>query len=205
MLKLLIILFQILLFAVSVDTAARASLADGDLKALYYQMEPSIGIIFEFKQVKNISVLSRPLISNGTVYVVDSETVNWYQTSPYAMMMSFTPNGMMECLDVCNGKISAGNSNPFAITLSNAFIGLLAGSPEQLEAFFNVDIEKNEHGSWELSMTPLDPMLSGVIKEITLQGDQYLRSVKIFEINGDNTLMKFSNHHERSDVEPETN
>ena len=59
--------------------------------------------------------------------------------------------------------------------------------------------------SWELSMTPVDPMLSGVIKEITLQGGQYLRSVKIFEINGDNTLMKFSNHHERSDVEPETN
>ena len=201
MLKLLIILFQSLLFAVSADTAARASLADGDLKTLYDQMEPSIGIIFEFKQIKNISVLSRPLISKGKVYVVDSETVNWYQTSPYSMMMSFTPNGIKECFDVCNGKTSVGNSNPFAITLSNAFVGLLAGSPEQLEAFFNVDIEKNEQGSWQLSMTPVDPMLSGVIKEITLQGGQYLRAVKIFEISGDNTLMKFSNHHESSDVE----
>jgi hypothetical protein len=204
-LKLLIILLQSLLFAVSAHTAARENLGEGDLKALYDQMEPSIGIIFEFKQVKNISALSRPLVSKGTVHVVDSDTVNWHQTLPYSMMMSFTPKGMLECLHDCKGKTATGNSNPFAVTLSKAFIGLLTGAPEQIEVFFTINIEKNEQGSWQLSMAPVDPMLSGIIKEITLQGGQYLREVQIFEVSGDNTLMEFSNHHKSLNAEPGTN
>jgi len=205
MFKLLVILLQSLLFAVSSSAASKTNLDGGDLKALYNQMESSIGIVSEFKQVKNISVLSRPLVSTGTVYVVASETVNWYQTSPYSMMMSFTPKGMIECLDVCKGTTATRNSNPFAITLSKAFIGLLTGSPEQLKIFFTINIEKNEQKGWQLSMTPIDPMLSGVIKKITLQGGQYLQAVKILEVSGDNTLIKFNNHHENLNVQLETN
>jgi hypothetical protein len=117
--------------------------------------------------------------------------------------MNFTPKGIIECLDDCKSKIPATISNPFVTALSQAFISLLVGSPKQLESYFDIKVEEQRQEGWQLSLTSIDPMLSDVIKQINLTGDQYLRSLHIFEMNGDHTLLTFSNHHTTVSAMPE--
>jgi len=194
--------FHILLVLLMTMATATVAYADDDLQAIYDQMKPSIGMTADFKQIKTITVLSRPLVSQGAIHVVDGETISWHQDLPYIMMMKFTSQGIIECLDDCKGEAPTVSNNPFVTALSQAFIGLLAGSPEKLETYFDLSVSEHSQANWKLLLAPNDAILSGFIKHISITGDEHLQSLIILEMSGDKTLLTFSNHQHVTGVEP---
>jgi len=154
---------------------------------------------FYFRQEKKLAILKNPLITDGELFLKESENpadamVIWDIQHPYKIRYELQQDNIKEIdnnIDNENngGRIIPSSSNPLAAALTEAMIAAFSGHWENKENLAIVQAEGSMN-DWTLNITPRSSELQKLIKHIVLKGsNNMVKQVNILEQNNDSTTI----------------
>ncbi len=144
-----------------------------------------------FEQTKDVSGFAKPLRSQGRFLVAQDKGVLWDTQRPFASQLKLTRNDIVATQ---NGNVSFqlnAGKEPTVRVITELMFSLLNGNLDTLANHFRVE-GKLSGRTWTLQLTPKQTALMRVMQHVELSGDQFVRSIRIDESNGDRTRITFS-------------
>jgi hypothetical protein len=135
-----------------------------------------------FEQTKQLKVLRKPLISNGTFIYDKSRGIAWKTLSPVPSLLLISDTRLW----------TAQGEQPVPAAFGKVFQAMLGADLAQLAETFEIAGAARKT-SWRVSLVPKDEMLKKVISRMQLSGDHELRLLEIFETNGNSSTLHFQN------------
>jgi len=146
----------------------------------------------EFVQEKRLQGFKNPLLSKGDFLLARDRGVVWNTRSPFASTLVLTKQRLLSRQADGSTQALAGEQASPAVSTANALLmALLSGDIDTLSRQFRLHETVAADGSWRLELEPKQGALKKIFKRIELQGDQHVRSVRLEEIRGDRTEIKF--------------
>lgn len=142
----------------------------------------------QFEQAKQVKGFKRPLKSSGAFTVTKGEGVQWNTLKPFPSELIVragditSKQGGQEVF-----KLDA-KTEPTVRVITELLFSLLAGDLGALSTHFDAKGEVAEK-DWRIELTPKAEGLKKVFMQITLKGDEAVRSVHLHELSGDSTLI----------------
>jgi hypothetical protein len=146
----------------------------------------------QFEQRKSVAGFKKPLVSKGDFLLVRDQGVLWNTRSPFASTLTLT----RKSLSAEQGSGGAAyhldsTKEPALAAVNELLFALLAGDVATLQQRFKVEGELVGSAGWKLELTPTDAGLARVFKHIHLEGDEYVRQVRLDETRGDSSVILF--------------
>ena len=145
-----------------------------------------------FKQEKYLQALDASLLSTGQFEYRRNNFIRWQTLQPIQSELTMTPTSIVSqqagqallALDT--------ETNPAVAVLSDILFSVLTAEWEKLSAYFELQGElKGEQ--WQVMLRPSDPSVAHFVEQVELRGDSLLRTVVLFEKDGDRTEINFEN------------
>jgi hypothetical protein len=147
----------------------------------------------DFVQTRTLLGFKNPLVSRGDFLLLRSRGVVWRTSAPFASTLIVTRDRLLA--RGADGKAMTqldARAEPGLRTVNEVMFALLAGDLAALTRHFRIDGELLDGQGWRLALTPLNAVLAGQYALITLEGDRYVRAVRLDEPGGDQTLIRFA-------------
>ncbi len=144
-----------------------------------------------FKQEKYLKSIDISLSSSGQFFYQRDESIHWEILEPVQNVLLMTPSSMVNKQGETELARVNASENPTVAMISNIFFSVLTADWQAVEKYFKVSGEVNDSG-WDVELTPIDDTLSQVMTRIILVGDDFLRSIVMYEKGGNQTTIKFS-------------
>ncbi len=177
-------------FALSVATAGQAGAAD-----LYEQVAQKLAentlLRADFTQTRHLAALKKPLQISGHMMFSRDAGVIWQIDRPYRMGYVMTGKGVTELLPDGGQKTRSTGNIPGIGSVEGIFRGILSADRKALDQHFNSQL-KGSAAKWNLSLQPRTPALQKALKSVELSGGAYVDEVRILEVSGDDTQIRFS-------------
>jgi len=146
----------------------------------------------DFEQKKTVSGFKKPLVSRGAFLLSREQGVLWDTREPFASTLTLT----RKSLSAEQGTGAAAyhldaSKEPGLAAVNEVMFALLSGDVAALSKRFRVEGELVGTAGWKLTLTPTDAGLARVFKSILLEGDTYVRQVKLDEARGDTSVIQF--------------
>lgn len=170
-----------LALAADVATQVRQRLSDAEL------------IRGEFEQAKSLKGFKKPLLSRGQFLVLRGKGVQWLTREPFASSLVVTQERLVA--RQADGRISTQlntRDEPGLRIVNSVMFALLRGDVAALSARFTVDGELLGKDGWRLRLVPREAALQQVFSQVEIEGDQFVRSIRMLEAQGDSTLIRFT-------------
>jgi len=160
--------------------------------ALLAGLAKAPGLYARFKEVKHITLLQQPLVSEGSIYF-----------APPARFARRTEKPIPSTLIVDGNQLQFGDAdgheslnlgaNPVAKLFADSFVMLLSGNRAGLERIFKMDLAPAPGGAWRLVLTPRVAPMDKMIKKLELRGRGLnLQELDVHETSGDWTETSFT-------------
>ncbi len=170
--------------------SAEPDAAPPDLESLMQGMASTSGVVAEFREVKQLALLSEPLESRGTLYFVPPGRLARVTTAPAATRLvidgdhfSFDDGTGSQAMDL--------SGNPIAKEVVGNFIVLFNGDLDALRDRYEPEFAAGNDG-WSLALTPRAKRLRTIIARVTLEGrGRALSRMTLLEAGGDTTTTHF--------------
>lgn len=177
----------LLLVGVSINAGASAPLA-----AINARLVKSHLLCGDFKQVKQLVGIKKPLASSGRFCVDANQTIIWLTEQPFATTLCVTPDFIIQSHAGQVLNTLAADQEPAVRMINRVLFSLLAGDLSQLDKLFLMQ-GAMQNGSWQVALKARDANVSAAMSSIDLQGDRFVNSVILQEAEGDRTSITFSN------------
>ncbi|MCL2808783.1 MAG: outer membrane lipoprotein carrier protein LolA [Treponema sp.] len=145
-----------------------------------------------FIQEKYLNRFDRSLNSSGNFIIASEKGMVWETLQPFPSTMimgrdfilQVRPNGQKSVLS------SQGNETftHMADVMNSLFTGQSIGLLENFEVFYLGSVS-----NWTMGLLPKDSVLTSFVTKIIMSGDSAIRSIKLFEQNGDVITYTLSN------------
>lgn len=143
-----------------------------------------------FDQTKQLAGIKKPLASNGRFCVVAGKGVLWRTLKPFPSTLRLTRDEIVTYQgDRVAMRLDA-QQEPTVRMINGVLFSLLGGDLAQLETLFDVDGAVDKQ--WKVTLKARSPALAKAIGTIALDGDAYVRNIRILEASGDRTDIVFS-------------
>ncbi|MEI7639438.1 MAG: outer membrane lipoprotein carrier protein LolA [Syntrophus sp. (in: bacteria)] len=148
----------------------------------------------QFIQSKHMKILARPLVSKGRFYFQAPDSVRWEYVSPVKSILLMNGEGIRRYTQGSSGltEDKSGSLQSMQVVLKE--IGQWSNGQFSTNEHFTAVLKKGKEPM--IIMTPREKGLAAMISRIviTLSSDKpgVLKSVKIFENEGNYTLFEFS-------------
>jgi hypothetical protein len=144
-----------------------------------------------FDQRKQLTGLSKPLVSNGRFCVVADKGVLWRTLQPFPTTVRLTRDEIVHLQgDRVAMRLDA-KQEPAVRMINRVLFALLAGDLGAIEKLFKIDGDIHDY-SWRVTLKARDPALARAISSIALDGDAFVKNIAISETSGDHTRIMFS-------------
>jgi Outer membrane lipoprotein carrier protein LolA-like len=144
-----------------------------------------------FDQKKQLTGLSKPLVSNGRFCVVADKGVLWRTLQPFPITVRLTRDEIVHLQgDRVAMRLDA-KQEPAVRMINRVLFALLAGNLGETEKLFEIDGDIHDH-SWSVTLKARDPALARAISSIALDGGAFVKNIAISETSGDHTRIMFS-------------
>jgi len=156
-----------------------------------------------FEQRKVVKGFRNPLVSRGE-FVVSRERGVWWRTQePFASTLVVTRDRVLakQADGTVLRKLSAGDE-PAVHTISETLFALMAADISLLQKRFDIGGELVGKEGWHLVLTPRDAALQRWLQRVDLEGDRYLRQVRLQEASGDHTVIVLARHATAKELTP---
>ncbi len=183
--------------------APRAAAEQDALARMRQQLTSSPVLRAKFHQKRVMQALRRPLIAEGRLIFAAGRGVFWRIEEPYPLNLLITPDAVVEWQGDGPARRTDMAANPFFRVLSQVFLAALAGDAAALGEHFDAQSAAAAVG-WQLQLRPRDPTLASVIAVIGLSGRQFIDEVRIQDLQGDETLIRFTDFSTRPSELDET-
>lgn len=160
------------------------------LEALMHGMATTAGVVAEFREVKELGLLSVPLEVRGTLYFVPPDRLARITTEPSRSRLVID-GGRFAYRDEAGGEQVDLSGNPVARTFVDNFIVLFNGDLDALRARYDPTF-RAEGRHWSLVLRPRHQPLAGIVDRVTLEGEgRALTRMDMLETSGDRTTTTF--------------
>lgn len=147
-----------------------------------------------FEQRKAVKGFRNPLVSTGEFVVAQQRGVLWRTLQPFASTLVVTRDRVVaRGADGSVARRLSANEEPAVRAISETLFGVMAADLAALEQRFTISGESGREG-WKLALLPRDAALARWVQRIDLEGDRFLRQVRLDEAGGDQTLIRLSRH-----------
>ena len=146
-----------------------------------------------FEQEKILGRLGRSLKSSGDFIIVSEMGMVWDTTRPFPSTLVLgkdyfvqaRPGGQRTVLSAAGNETFLG----MAEVISAVFSGNIRGLLDNFEVFYS-----GAPSAWELGLLPLDKAIATFAGKIAMKGDAAIKTIVIYEQNGDSIVYNLSNH-----------
>ena len=146
-----------------------------------------------FVQEKYLNRLNRSLKSSGNFIIAAEKGMVWETLLPFPSTMVLGNDFIVQSRpDGQRSVLSAQGNESFtqmADVISTVFTGQSQGLLKNFEVYFLGSVS-----NWNLGLLPRNSIISSFAMKITISGDSAIRSIRIFEQNGDIITYTLSNH-----------
>lgn len=145
-----------------------------------------------FEQTKRVVVLSKPLVSSGTMIFAKEHGLIWRTEKPFLSVMAITAFGIVRHDSGGTRVVMRSSEHRAAEHFSKTFLSLFSGDLDSVKSAFDILPETTAgSSSWSLRLTPKRSALRKVIAEIALRGSPEPVEFILKEANGDETRIAF--------------
>jgi len=171
---------------------AASTKAPVDVDALLGGLAKAPGLYARFREVKHITLLQQPLVSEGSIYF-----------APPARFARHTEKPIKSTLVVDGNQLAFGDAdghesmnlgaNPVAKLFADSFVMLLSGNRAGLEKMFSMQLTPGTANDWRLVLTPRVAPMDKMIKKLELRGRGLaVDELDVHETSGDWTETRFT-------------
>jgi hypothetical protein len=147
----------------------------------------------EFEQRKTIKGFRNPLVSRGDFLVAREHGGVWRTRQPFASVLVITRERLLSRLadGTVTTRLSA-REEPGLRAINEMLFALTAADLPVLAQRFRIEGELLGADRWRLVLVPRDDTLRQWVTRVELEGDRFLRTVRLQEAQGDETFIRFS-------------
>lgn len=173
------------------DLAAAAQAGTGADSVRDRLAQPAV-LRGRFEQSKQLEGFDQPLVSRGDFLLVRDRGVAWDTREPFASTTLLTRDRLLTRLPDGSQRVllDAGQS-PGTAAVNALLMALVSGDLEALAERFTLEETVDGDAGWQLRLQPRDDALRQVFSRIRLQGDRFVREVRLEEAGGDVTTLRF--------------
>jgi Outer membrane lipoprotein carrier protein LolA-like len=170
------------------DTAALAR----EVRARLVQ-EPVVRGAFE--QRKLVKGFRNPLLATGEFVVSRQRGVLWRTREPFASTLVVTRDRVLARLaDGQNARSLSARDEPGVGMVGETLFGVMAADVGVLAERFHMEGEIAGESRWRLVLLPRDAAMGRWLQRLELDGDRFLKSVRLLEGSGDQSHIRLSRH-----------
>ena len=147
-------------------------------------LDPVTDFESQFRQVRTIEGLSKPIVSTGQFRVEDGRRIVWKTESPFPGVVIVDEDGIS-----VDGKRQESSQLKY---LSRILLKLHSGRFDQLEDDFTVSCKETEKGDFEVKAEPASRVMKRVLKSFSLRGTETPSQIRYRDSRGDLTQIYFS-------------
>jgi hypothetical protein len=148
-----------------------------------------------FEQRKLVKGFRNPLVSGGSFVVSRGRGVLWRTQEPYASSLVVTRDRVIaRQADGSIARVLNASEEPAVRIISETLFGVMAADVALLAQRFTAEGELTGREAWRLALLPRDPGLARWVQRVELEGDRFLRAVRLHEGSGDQTQIRMSRH-----------
>jgi hypothetical protein len=171
--------------------ASIAQAADWSIAALFDSLARKRPRRAAFQEKKFLALLDRPLESSGELVFTPPDRLEKRTLLPRPERVAV--DGERVTLERAGKTRSLSlRDNPAIAVLVEGLRGTLAGDLGSLTRTYSVALDGNP-ARWRLILRPLDPGIATLVERIEIEGgEEQVRSVAIFQSDGDRSVMTLS-------------
>ena len=172
--------------------AKPAATAPVDIDALLAGLAKAPGLYARFREVKHITLLQQPLVSEGSIYFAPPARFARIAEKPIASTVIIDGNQLQFGSADSQESMNLG-TNPVARLFADAFVMLLSGNRAGLEKIFKMQLAPAAGNEWRLTLTPRVAPMDKMIKKLEVRGRGLnVDELDVHEASGDWTETKFT-------------
>jgi len=151
-----------------------------------------------FEQEKIISRLNRSLKSSGNFIIAAHQGMAWDTVKPFPSTLTLGRDFMIQSRPGGQKTVLSAQGNETFLYMAEVISTVFSGNAQGLLDNFKVYYLAKAPGdvvNWEIGLTPLNKAINSFAEKIIMKGDAAIRSIQIYEQNGDTIKYSLSNHH----------
>ena len=173
------------------STTAAEPVRPHDLSSMLAAMRSTTGVVAEFTETKELSLLSAPLESAGTIYFVPPRRFARTVTSPSRSRL-VVDGDKVRMEDASGTKALDLSSTPIARQIVDSFIVLFNGDEARLKELYEAEYRAGAGDEWHLKLTPKSMPLDRMIARFEMTGrGARIDRMEAVEPDGDKTVTLF--------------
>lgn len=157
------------------------------------RLQTALVVRADFEQRKQLKGFRNPLISRGNFVHVRARGLIWRTQEPFASTLIAVPGRTLRNLDATDKPLPVSDAQA-ARVLSEMLFSLVSADFERLAPHFEITATLDANKNWRLVLTPKRAALAQALTRVEIQGDNFVRQVKVDEATGDTTWLRFSQH-----------
>lgn len=154
--------------------------SDCDINSIGQQLAPVQA--YEFNQSRTVAALSRPLRSQGVIWLSDNEQLVWQVQNPIKSTTVISADGVREYNR--NDELQPVADAAIASDLSDIFLNLLSGNFSALNNAFNSTVDCSDEG-WAVELFPQEQPFNELLSTLNMTGNEAIESISWQEVRGD--------------------
>jgi len=148
-----------------------------------------------FEQRKAVKGFRNPLLSRGDFLVARDRGVIWATREPFPSALIVTHDRLLsrQADGTVNTKVDASHE-PGIRAVNEMLFALMSANLAVLSTRFEIEGSLAGKDAWRLVLRPREAALSQWISRIELDGDRFVRKVRITEASGDSSDILLAGH-----------
>jgi len=157
-----------------------------------------------FEQEKKINKLNRSLKSSGNFIIADGLGMVWDTVKPFPSTLTLGKDYIIQSRPGGQKIVLNAQGNETFLRMAEVISAVFSGNSRELMENFNIFYSGRVNGSgaaeeWELGLRPKDTAIGAFAEKIIMKGIAsnkmtVIKSILIYEQNGDTVLYVLSNH-----------
>jgi len=146
-----------------------------------------------FEQEKTISRLNRSLKSSGTFIIAGGLGMVWDTVKPFPSTLTLGKDYLIQSRPGGQKTVLSAQGNETFLRMAEVINAVFTGNSRELldnfEVFYSSGVS-----AWELGLIPRNNAIGAFAEKIIMKGDIAIKSILIYEQNGDTVQYLLSNH-----------
>ena len=138
----------------------------------------------DFKQLRIVKILKRPLKSSGSFIFSEKYGLMWRIQKPFVTNIMIRDGKLVQRAPGRDIQVIDASDNPSARIVADIFRAIFSQDKEILNRYFNQFFVATESG-WSLGLIPKDQSLAQVMARVVVGGKDKINQIIIEERNGD--------------------
>ena len=148
-----------------------------------------------FEQRKTVKGFRNPLVSGGEFVVSRQRGVLWRTLEPFASTLVVTRDRVLaRGADGSVARRLSASEEPAVRAISETLFGVMSADLTALDQRFQIDGELVGREGWRLQLQPRDAALARWVQRVELEGERFLKAVRLQEGSGDQTQIRMARH-----------